>query len=126
MNKEQLLNLVDSLKLPKTDYAILSSGVLLLYGLREKAGDLDLCVSSKAFEILKERFNLDENAKNEFGFYKITEDIEIVVNDNFEKAFYEGYPVQPLENILQYKKQRLATKDLPDIAAIETYLSENK
>ncbi|MEI3357149.1 MAG: hypothetical protein V8R81_09285 [Clostridia bacterium] len=39
MNKTELLKLVDSLNMPKTEYYILSSGSLLLYGLREKAGD---------------------------------------------------------------------------------------
>lgn len=37
MNKEELLNLLNSLELPKTEYYILSSGSLLLYGLRELA-----------------------------------------------------------------------------------------
>ena len=34
MNKNELLKLVDSLNMPKTEYYILSSGSLLLYGLR--------------------------------------------------------------------------------------------
>ena len=53
MNKNELLKLVDSLNMPKTEYYILSSGSLLLYGLREKAGDLDLCVSNELFDKLK-------------------------------------------------------------------------
>ncbi len=32
MNKNELLKLVDSLNMPKTEYYILSSGSLLLYG----------------------------------------------------------------------------------------------
>ena len=58
MNKTELLKLVDSLNMPKTEYYILSSGSLLLYGLREKAGDLDLCVSNELFDELKIKFNL--------------------------------------------------------------------
>lgn len=37
MDREQLLNLIESLDLLKDEYYILSSGVLVLYGLREKA-----------------------------------------------------------------------------------------
>ncbi len=36
MNKEELIKLIESLNLPKDEYYILSSGVLVLYGLREK------------------------------------------------------------------------------------------
>lgn len=58
MNKEELLNLLNSLELPKTEYYILSSGSMLLYGLREIVGDLDLCVSNELFEQLKKKYNL--------------------------------------------------------------------
>ena len=49
MNKRELLKLLDSLNLPKTEYYILSSGSMLLYGLRDIANDLDLCVSNELF-----------------------------------------------------------------------------
>ena len=65
MNKEELLNLLNSLELPKTEYYILSSGSMLLYGLREIVGDLDLCVSIELFEPLKKKYNLKECDKNE-------------------------------------------------------------
>ena len=86
MNKEELLNLLDTLELPKTEYYILSSGSMLLYGLREIAGDLDLCVSNELFEKLKEKYKLKESDKNECGFYHISKEIEIVPNskENFK------------------------------------------
>ena len=49
MNKEELIKLIENLNLPKDEYYILSSGVLVLYGLRDLAGDLDLCVSEELF-----------------------------------------------------------------------------
>ena len=127
MNKEQLLNLIESLNLPKSEYYILSSGVLLLYGVREKAGDLDLCVSPSLFETLKKQFNLTDDKRNSCGFYAITDDVEIVVNEksDFERTFKDGYPVQTLESILAFKKNRCAPKDIPDIAQIERYLKSN-
>lgn len=86
MNKEELLKLLDNLELPKTEYYILSSGSMLLYGLREIAVDLDLCVSNELFKHLKKNYNLKESDKNECGFYRISEDIEIVPNnkENFK------------------------------------------
>lgn len=127
MNKEELLKLLDSLELPKTEYYILSSGSMLLYGLREKAGDLDLCVSNELFEKLKQKYNLKEEDKNECGFYHISQDIEIVPNikENFKMEYKDRYPVESLKNILTYKEKRNAPKDQKDIENIKKYLKEN-
>ena len=127
MNKEELLKLVDELDLPKTEFYILSSGSMLLYGLREKAGDLDLCVSNELFEKLKEKYNLIDTDKNECGFYHISQDIEIVPNskNNFKMNYKDGYPVEDLRNILAFKEKRNAPKDQKDIENIKKYLKEN-
>lgn len=126
MNKEELLKLLESLKLPKTEYYILSSGSMLLYGLREIARDLDLCVSNELFEQLKEKYNLKESDKNEYGFYHISKDIEIVPNKkkDFKMEYKDGYPVEKLETILAFKEKRNAPKDQKDIENIKRYLKE--
>lgn len=70
MNKEELLNLVDSLNLPKSEYYILSSGCLLLYGLRDIANDLDLCITRNLFLELQKRYNLTDKDKMNVAFIK--------------------------------------------------------
>lgn len=127
MNKEELLNLLNTLELPKTDYYILSSGSLLLYGLREMAGDLDLCVSNELFKQLRKKYNLKESDKNEYGFYHISKEIEIVPNskENFKMEYKDGYPVESLETILAFKEKRNAPKDKKDIENIKRYLNKN-
>ena len=128
MNKEELLSLLDTLNLPKTEYYILSSGSMLLYGLREKANDLDLCVSNELFEQLKEKYNLKDCDKNECGFYHISPKIEIVPNakEDFKMEYKDGYPVENLKTILLFKKKRNAPKDQPYIEKITKYLEEHK
>lgn len=125
MNKIELLKLLDSLNLPKTEYYILSSGSMLLYGLRDIANDLDLCVSNELFKHLKEKYNLNENNKNDSGFYKISEDIEIVPNDkkNFKMDYIDEYPVENLKTILEFKEKRNLPKDKKDIENIKKYLN---
>lgn len=126
MNKNELLKLVDSLNMPKTEYYILSSGSLLLYGLREKAGDLDLCVSNELFDKLKIKFNLRQ--PNEYGFYQISKDIEIIPSnkDDFKMTIKDNYPVEDLKTILKFKQERNTPKDQKDIENIIKYLENNK
>ena len=127
MNKEELLELLNSLNLPKTEYYILSSGSMLFYGLRDVARDLDSCVSNELFEQLKEKYNLNESDKNDYGFYHISEKIEIVPNskENFKMDYKDGYPVESLSNILAFKEKRNAAKDQKDIENIKKYLKNN-
>ena len=111
MDKSYFIQRLNSLELPVGEYYILSSGSLLLYGLREEANDIDLCVFKELFEsTLKEKYQLDDTDKNEYDFYKIAEDVEVVVNDKsdskykFEYDIVDGYPVQKLGIILRDKK----------------------
>lgn len=128
MKKKELINLVESLNLPKDEYYILSSGSLILYNLREEANDLDICVSKELFEIIKEKYNIDLKSKNNCGFYKLNSLIDVVVNDKkeFNRTFKDDYPVETLENILQYKIKRNAPKDREDIIKIQSYLKNIK
>lgn len=127
MNKEELLELLNVLNFPKDDYYILSSGCLLLYGLREKANDLDLCISKRLFDELKEKYNISDKDKNQCGFYKILDNVEVVVNNKeiLDREFKDGYPVEKLETILKFKESRNLEKDKNDIKKIKEYLASN-
>lgn len=126
MNKTELLNLVDSLNLPKSEYYILSSGCLLLYGLRDIANDLDLCITRNLFLELQKRYNLTDKDKNECGFYKISDLVEVVITGKFpfEYDIKDGYQVQKLESILNSKKNSNREKDKIDVINIERYLKK--
>lgn len=131
MDKKEFIEKLNSLDLELGEYYILSSGSLLLYGLRERAGDIDLCVSPKAFDLLKDKYNLTEECKNEHGFYKVNDGVEVVVNDKnnayykFEYDVVEGYPVQKLGYILRDKRKRNLPKDQIDIKNINEFLTKN-
>ena len=96
--------------------------------IKDKTADLDLCVSEELFARLKEEYNLDEKDKNECGFYHISDIIEIIPNpkDEFTCEEIEGYQVEELKRILEFKKKRNAPKDQPYIEKITKYLEEHK
>lgn len=47
MNKEEIINLIDSLNISKKEVTILSSGALVIRGIIDTAGDLDIAVTEK-------------------------------------------------------------------------------
>lgn len=77
---------------PKDEYYVLSGASLVLRGIKEEANDLDLCVSEELFDQIKDKFNLTDEKKNDCGFYKINDKLEIVVDkkdiDNIKKYLY--------------------------------------
>lgn len=127
LNKEDLIKLLDCLELPKTEYYILSSGSMLFYGLRETAGDLDLCVSHELFAEIREKYNLSDKDKKPTGFYPLSVDVEILPIDkaDFSMEYKDGYPVEKLESVLCFKEERNSAKDQEDIKSIKEYLSES-
>jgi hypothetical protein len=50
MNKKELLELIKSIKIDKEEFIVLSSGALVLRGIMDSAGDLDILVTQKGFE----------------------------------------------------------------------------
>lgn len=124
MNKQEVIKLLKELDLPTSEYYVLSSGCLVLYGLRNIANDLDLCIKPELFEKLRVKYNLKEEDKNECGFYRINDLVEVVVSGKypFEFDIVEGYQVQKLEQILNSKINSDRPKDKIDVENILNYL----
>ena len=125
MNKNELLNLADSLELPKNEYCILSGGSLLMYGLREQTNDLDIDITNKGFDLIKNKFCpilMDDSSKR----YKLTDNIECFLVQNLESDidFVDGYPCQSLVSVLKFKQKLNREKDQKDIIAIKNFLKK--
>ena len=127
MKKIELLNLLKELNFPKDEYYVLSGASLVLRGIKEEANDLDLCISKELFNQIKNKFNLTDERKNESGFYKINDNLEIVVDkkENFKMEIGEKYNLENLQTILDFKIKRNKPKDKDDIENIKKYLEKH-
>ena len=127
MKKIELLNLLKELNFPKDEYYVLSGASLVLRGIRKEANDLDLCISEELFNEIKDKYNLAEGNKNECGFYKINDNLEIVVNkkEDFKMEIGEKYTLEDLQTILDFKIKRNKPKDQKDIENIKKHLEKN-
>ena len=113
MNKEELLELLSTLELDKEDFYVVSSGALVLRGLFPDAGDLDMVVTKKGLEELKQKYNLKQK---ENGWYTVNEKIECLCkytkeNLKYQPELVENYYVQNLEEYYEFLLQSTREKD---------------
>ena len=125
MNKEELIDLIKTLKISKDEFWVLSSGALVLREIFSDAGDLDIAVTNKGLEELKQNYNLIP--KENSNFYKVTENIECVCDGEKSKLKYKpekigDYYVQNINEYLEYLKSSKREKDKKRIPIVEEYI----
>lgn len=124
MNKEELIELIESLKLDNNEYWILSSGALVIRGIYPDAGDLDIAVTEKGLQELKNNYNLEEKGN---GWYRVNDKIECVL-DTKEPSKIEKcgkYNLISIENYYEFLKKSNREKDKARIPLIEDYIKKS-
>ncbi len=132
MNRDELLKMIKSLNLPIGEYSVLSSGSLVIRGIYDKANDLDLHVTEKCFEYIKENYSVHFNdEKHEFNnplyaFDDFDIDFFVMPLEDMHFDYVDGIPVQDIQEILDYKIKRNLPKDQEPINKIKLYLNTKK
>lgn len=124
MKKDELLKLIESLKIDKNEFWILSSGALVLRGIYDDAGDLDIAVTNKGLEELKKNYNL---IRKENGWYIVNDEVECVCDGDKDKLKYNPeyngeYYLQNINEYYEYLKQSSRDKDKVRIPIVENYI----
>lgn len=110
MNKEELLKLLESIKIDKEEFWVLSSSALVLRGLFDGAGDLDMAVTEKGLQQLKENYDLSQK---ENGWYKVNDKIEccLDIKEDWKIEKYGNYNLESLEKYMLYLRNSKREKD---------------
>lgn len=121
MVKKELEKLIESLKIDRDEYWILSSGALVLRGILTDAGDLDIAVTKKGLEELMENYNLKQK---ENGWYMVTDKIECVLDtkEDWKIEKLGGYNLESIEKYYSYLLQSKREKDIARIPLINSYI----
>ena len=125
MNKKELLELIDSLKIDKTEFWVLSSGALVLRGIYPDAGDLDIAVTQKGLDELKEKYNLRQK---ENGWYIVNDKVECVLDtkEDCKVEEQDGILIQAIKEYYQYLLKSSREKDKARIPLVEEYMKNRK
>ena len=127
MKKDELFELIKTLKIDKEEFWVLSSGALVLRGIYPDAGDLDIAVTNKGLDELKNNYPLEPKGKD---WYKVNDRVECVCDGDKEKLEYYpekvgDYYVQNIHDYLKFLKQSKREKDKLRIKLVEDYI-ENR
>lgn len=121
MNKEELIELLESLKIDKNEYWILSSGALVMRGIYPDAGDLDIAVTERGLQELKDNYNLKQK---ENGWYIVNDKVECVLDtkEDWKIEKYGEYNLQSIEKYYEFLKNSNREKDKARISLVEEYM----
>ena len=125
MNKEELVELIESLKVDKNEYWILSSSALVLRGIYKDAGDLDIAVTQKGLVELKQNYNLIDKGN---GWYTVNDKVECVLDtkDDWKIEYVDGYNLESIKRYYEYLINSDRQKDKERIPIIEKYINNRR
>ena len=124
MNKVEYLQELDKLGLDKSRYCIIAGGVMLLHGLKDSTEDIDIKVQPDYFEELKSRFTFTKSPKPYPDLYVLSDTVEVAAREFDTVEMVDGYPTEPLTEVLAWMKEHKRPKDLEKIKIIENYLKK--
>lgn len=124
MNKEELIKLIESLKIDTNEFWILSTSALVLRDLFKDAGDLDLAVTKKGLDELKASYDLKQKDN---GWYIVNEKVECVLDTKepwkIEKC--GKYNLESIPKYFEYLKKSTRPKDKIRYDIVKEYIKDN-
>jgi len=135
MTKQEVINKMKSLNLPKGSYVVYGSAPFVIYGIRD-VNDIDMYVSKEVFEDLKKKGwkKIYKGPKDEPITYDIFE-----AHDTWEFSPYsptlpdllsratevEGITFASLIDVKKWKQGSGRPKDIIDLKLIDDYLAKH-
>ena len=126
MNKEDILNVLASLKLDKSEYWVLSTGALVLRELWPYANDIDIAVTTKGLNQLNANYRIKYKDNKWFIVNDIIDGICDGEKDNlkYQPELIENYYVQNINEYYEYLCMNKREKDKEKLKIVEKYLNK--
>lgn len=127
MSKQDLIKLINTLRLNKEEFWVICSGALVLRDLLPDAGDLDIAVTNIGMEELRQNYDLKRLKER---FYSISEGIECVdvgkkIHQKYQPELIGDIYVQNIYDYLDYLEASERQKDKERIPMVKKYIKEN-
>ena len=126
MNRKEIIEVLNKLDLPKSEYVVLSGASMVMQKVKSKTSDIDISVSKELFGILKNNATI-VNSFLGYDVYKVN-DYEVEFSNNysfFDKSnavLINDIYFQDLNSIKKMKESFNRNKDKKDIKKIDLFL----
>lgn len=126
MNRKEIIEVLNKLDLPKSEYVVLSGASMVMQKVKSKTSDIDISVSEELFGILKNNATI-VNSFLGYDVYKVN-DYEVEFSNNysfFDKSnavLINDIYFQDLNSIKKMKESFNRDKDKKDIKKIDLFL----
>lgn len=126
MNRKEIIEVLNKLDLPKSEYVVLSGASMVMQKVKSKTSDIDISVSKELFGILKNNATI-VNSFLGYDVYKVN-DYEVEFSNNysfFDKSnavLINDIYFQDLNSIKKMKESFNRNKDKNDIKKIDLFL----
>ena len=126
MNKKDIIKELNNYSLDPNEYVIISGAAMVLLGIKDTTGDIDIAVTRKYYDYLLNNYACIFDRTNEYG-----EKIYFINKINFGTTYYddnktyiENLPVQRVEKIRELKLNLNRDKDKKDIELINRFIGD--
>lgn len=126
MNKEQLVlgyhKALELMSLSSSELRLGAGGALVMLGLREETGDLDLEVTDVVYNSLL-KCGYVETIDGKFRYIRVSEEVDIhEVGDILDGDFIDGVFILSPIKLLQFKESLNRPKDQDDIVKLRAFI----
>lgn len=126
MNKEEIIKILKKYNFNDKRYIVISGAAMVLYGLKEKTGDIDIAVDDDYYNFLLKEYKCTFERINEYNkkIYFIDDIINFGVTYYSEnKTYISSIPVQTKEDLIKLKVNLNREKDKRDIEIIREHFN---
>lgn len=121
--KDQIIDRLRKVGFDAGEYWVVAGAAMVLHGVKESTGDIDLGCSSRLADMLQAAGWSAQVLEDGTRRIRYDDDIEIFENWRAgEIEVIDSVPVVSLEGVIVMKQQLGREKDLRDIAQIRNYL----
>ena len=127
MNKADIIAKLRAFPYDLSGFWLITGAALVLYGIREETGDIDLGCSTEIADRLEAEGYLYRVMEDGNRWFKFNEEIEVFENWLYDAVeIRDGIPVMSLAGIGEMKRQLGREKDLRDIRLIDAFIDSGR
>jgi hypothetical protein len=127
LNKNNIIYILNELKLSANEYWITSGAALVLHGVKESTRDIDLgCTTDLVEYFIKKGCKYRVSGDNK-RIVEVNDEIELLENWVVDEVeFIDGLPLASLLSVRKQKEALGREKDIADIKMIDEYIKYAK